>query len=73
MTAGLGHAPGRQACFPKQLNRQARTGFCSALVMGSLLLDREGSQNVTLVLALHTMPLGLAGSTTRIVHPPNDR
>ena len=34
-------------------SRQARTGFCLVLVMGSLLLGREGGQNVTLVLGLH--------------------
>jgi hypothetical protein len=33
--------------------RQARTRFCSVLVIGSLPLGREGSQNVTLVLGLH--------------------
>src|SRR5437762_10090573 len=39
-------------------SRQARTLFCSVLVMGSLLLGREGSQNVTLVLGLHTKIIG---------------
>jgi hypothetical protein len=39
------------ACL-NSFKRQATTRFCSFLFMGSLL-GREGSQNVTLVLALH--------------------
>jgi hypothetical protein len=51
MPAGLSYASGQVVGLPQELQPP---GFCSFLFMGSLLL-REGSQNVTLVLGLHTI------------------
>jgi hypothetical protein len=53
--AGLSYASGQVVGLPQELQPPGNHSVLFVLFMGSLML-REGSQNVTLVLGLHTAP-----------------
>ena len=59
MTAGPGRTPSRNASFPQQLGPPGQEAVLFGLRHGSVLRGRDKSQNVSLVLGLHTTRRGV--------------